>query len=44
MCIPGTLGNQRALDILDFDLEIIISQYVGFGKSTQVLCKSRKCS
>jgi hypothetical protein len=44
-CMPDVCGAQeRVLDPLKLELQMVISYPVGTGNQTQVLCKSRQCS
>jgi hypothetical protein len=36
-------GQQRALDLLELELQMIVTHYVSVGNQTQVPKKSRKC-
>ena len=39
--VPGALGIQkRASDLLELELQMVVSLYVGAGNSTQVLWKN----
>lgn len=43
--VPGNLnGQERALDALGLELQMVASCQVGTGNETQALCENKKCS
>lgn len=43
--MPGVQESQeRVLDPVELELEIVMTHYVSFGNRIQVLCRSNKCS
>lgn len=45
MCMPGVQESQeRVLDPVEHELQIVMIHYVSFGSRIQVLCRSNKCS
>ena len=43
-CMQCPWKPERPSDVLELDLELVLSQYVGVGKRTQIFGKSSKCS
>lgn len=45
MCVPGALGSQKSTsDLLGLEFKVVVSDHVGAGTRTLVLCKSIKRS
>lgn len=47
VCAPHVCSVHKGhmeLDSLELDLQMIMSQYVGAGVRTQVLCRNNQCS
>lgn len=40
----NTRSQKRVLDLLELELQMVVSHYIGTTNKTQVLCENSKCS